>query len=155
MSIRFALLSLLSEQAMGSAQLQKSFHERTENTWSLNIGQVYQTVKRLERDGLVEVGGREGKADLYQLTDSGRDQLATWLAEPVIKARDDRDDLVIKMAVAKHRAPLIKTQRAANMARLRDLVRTPAEGTAELLKQRQIFDLEAESRWLDYLEGLS
>ncbi|QGU01069.1 Transcriptional regulator PadR-like family protein [Corynebacterium kalinowskii] len=155
MSIKFALLSLLGEQPQGSAQLQATFHERTDNTWPLNIGQVYQTVKRLQRDALIEVTGREGKADIFSLTADGKRELQEWLATAVEKPADDRDELVIRMAVVQDRGPLIKVQREANMARLRKLTRMQAEGAAELLKQRQIFDLEAEARWLDYLEEQS
>lgn len=155
MSIKFALLSLLGEQPQGSAQLQSTFHERTDNTWPLNIGQVYQTVKRLQRDALIEVTGREGKADIFSLTADGKRELQEWLATAVEKPADDRDELVIRMAVVPDRGPLIKVQREANMARLRELTRMQAEGAAELLKQRQIFDLEAEARWLDYLEEQS
>lgn len=152
MSVKFALLTLLVDHPMGVAQLQHAFHDCTDRTWPLNIGQVYQTVKRLQRDGLVEITGREGKADIFSLTATGRAELTRELAVAVEKPADDRDELVIRMAVVKERGPLIKLQREANMARLRELVHTPAEGAAELLKQRQIFDLEAESRWLDYLE---
>ncbi|MFV8396384.1 PadR family transcriptional regulator [Corynebacterium hindlerae] len=152
MSIKFALLTLLADHPMGVAQLQHAFHDCTDHTWPLNIGQVYQTVKRLQRDGLVEITCREGKADIFSLTAAGHEELTRELAVAVEKPADDRDELVIRMAVVKERGPLIKLQREANMARLRELVRTPAAGAAELLKQRQIFDLEAESRWLDYLE---
>lgn len=155
MAITFALLSLLADEPMGSAGLQHAFHERTEHTWSLNIGQVYQTVKRLQRDGLIEVVGREGKADIFSLTPQGRQHLAQLSERAVVKPADDRDELVIKMTFTPDRAGLIKAQREANMARMRELVRTPTEGAADLLKQRQIFDLEAESRWLDYLEEQS
>ncbi|MEJ5927846.1 PadR family transcriptional regulator [Corynebacterium sp. H128] len=152
MSIKYALLSLLDEQPQGSAQLQATFHERTNHTWPLNIGQVYQTVKRLQRDKLIEVTGRDGKADIFSITPAGNQALREWWSMAVEKPADDRDELVIKMAIAKDRSTLIKTQRAANMAKLRELTRTPSEGTADLLKQRHIFNLEAEARWLDYLE---
>lgn len=152
MAIKFALLSLLAEQPMGTAGLQHAFHTRTDNTWPLNIGQVYQTVKRLERDGLIEIQGREGKADIFGITEQGRQQLADWRTTAVEKPADDRDELVIRLAISHDRAALIALQREANMAKLRELIRTPATGAAEMLKQRHIFDLEAESRWLDYLE---
>ncbi|AKK02732.1 PadR family transcriptional regulator [Corynebacterium epidermidicanis] len=155
MSIKFALLSLLAEHPQGSAQLQSTFHERTHHTWPLNIGQVYQTIKRLERDQLIKVCGREGKADIFTITDAGTAELDEWWQRPVEKPADDRDDLVIKMALARDRAPLIKAQREATMTKLRELNRTPAEGAAELLRQRHIFQLEGEARWLDYLEALS
>lgn len=155
MAITYALLSILADAPMGSAQLQHEFHARTNNTWKLNIGQVYQTVKRLQRDNLIEVVGREGKADIFALTESGLAQLQQWREEAVVKPADDRDELVIKMAFTRERAQLIKAQREANMTRMRELVRTSAEGAADLLKQRQIFDLEAEARWLDYLEEQS
>ncbi|MDH4147522.1 MAG: PadR family transcriptional regulator, partial [Acidimicrobiia bacterium] len=53
MSIRHGLLALLSEGPKYGAQLRTEFEERTGATWPLNVGQVYTTLSRLERDGLV------------------------------------------------------------------------------------------------------
>ena len=87
-----------------------------------------------------------------------------------MRPRDDRDELVIKIAIAAQLAvshttmvnlrELIQTQRRATMSELREITRlkaqTPAEQSAErLLYERRIFDLEAEARWLDHVETLA
>ncbi len=54
MSVRHALLALLSEGPKYGLQLREEFEARTGEVWRLNVGQVYTTLQRLERDGLVE-----------------------------------------------------------------------------------------------------
>jgi len=56
-SVRHALLALLSEGPKYGLQLREEFEARTGEVWPLNIGQVYTTLQRLERDGLVESDG--------------------------------------------------------------------------------------------------
>src|SRR6202012_3215532 len=59
MSVRHALLALLSEGPKYGLQLRQEFVARTGEVWPLNVGQVYTTLQRLERDGLVESVGEE------------------------------------------------------------------------------------------------
>src|SRR5947207_1083293 len=54
MSVRHALLALLSEGPKYGLQLREEFEAGTGEVWPLNVGQVYTTLQRLERDGLVE-----------------------------------------------------------------------------------------------------
>ena len=54
MSVRHALLALLSEGPKYGLQLRQEFEAKTGEVWPLNVGQVYTTLQRLERDGLVE-----------------------------------------------------------------------------------------------------
>jgi DNA-binding PadR family transcriptional regulator len=53
-SVRHALLALLSEGPEYGLQLREEFEARTGEVWPLNVGQVYTTLQRLERDGLAE-----------------------------------------------------------------------------------------------------
>ena len=83
MSVKQALLALLEQGPMYGYQLRTEFEQRTGSTWPLNVGQVYTTLARLERDGLVEqlerdghggaveAGEREGQV-FYRVTDLGR-----------------------------------------------------------------------------------
>ncbi len=166
MSVRNAMLALVASRPEGVYRLKQSFEERVGGTWSLNIGQVYQTMQRLERDGLVEShreihGGRE--SEVFTLTPSGQEQLDAWLAEPVPRDSADRDELVIKLASvvgnpAVDIAELIRKQRRATAKALRDFTRKKdsAEETGEpynLVIDRQIFQLRAELRWLDAVEA--
>ena len=85
MSVRNALLALVAQQPAGVYRLKQMFEEQTCGAWPLNIGQVYQTMQRLERDGQV-VSHAETNAgrdsEVFELTDVGRDVLAARLEEP-------------------------------------------------------------------------
>lgn len=85
MSIRQAMLALLEQGPMYGYQLRAEFEQRTGETWPLNIGQVYTTLSRLERDGLVEVvdhGGADDPASdrhvSYRATEAGRSEASAW-----------------------------------------------------------------------------
>ena len=70
MSIRQGLLALLEQGPMYGYQLRAEFEARTGATWPLNVGQVYTTLGRLERDGLVEPAGDDGDGHaVYRITD--------------------------------------------------------------------------------------
>jgi DNA-binding PadR family transcriptional regulator len=158
-SVRLALLSLLIEEPRGVYQLRQLFEDRT--TWNINIGQVYQTMQRLERDGLVEHAGGEGRAELFRISDAGYEELQRWWDTPTTVDRSERDDLVMKVALAVtipgiNVQKLIQQQRNATLSELRDvtrLKRTDDDPTWQLVLDRRIFDLEAEARWLDHIEG--
>jgi len=146
-------------------QLRSEFEASTGTTWPLNIGQVYTTLSRLERDGLVEAIGEsdtEGRVT-YRITPAGRASLDDWFASPVAYERRGRDELAIKLAMAlttpgvdAHR--VIQTQRTATLRSLQDLTRLkagsdPASDAAWLLVlESMIFQAEAEVRWLDHCE---
>src|SRR5829696_9581100 len=86
MSVRFGLLALLDEAPSHGYNLKTAFERRTGGSWALNIGQVYTTIQRLERDGLVESAGTPSIDDdrrEYRITPAGREQLATWFDHPV------------------------------------------------------------------------
>lgn len=169
MSIKFALLSLLEEQPQAVGQLRTAFETRTVSVWPINVGQVYQTVQRLNRDGLIihhgtDNSGSGRSADIYAITDTGREALVEWWSSPVLPPRDSRDELVIKisMAVANpaiNTRALILRQRRALMAELKEITRLkagmPVAATADrLLLESRIFELEAQGRWLDHIETL-
>ena len=83
MSVPHALLALLSEGPKYGLRLQNEFEARTGEVWPLNVGQVYTTLQRLERDGLVETdddGERSQKR--YRMTPAGAHELAEWLRTP-------------------------------------------------------------------------
>ena len=73
MSIRHSLLALLQDQPRYGYQLRVEFENRTGSTWPLNIGQVYTTLDRLERDGLVSKDGGDGEGHVvYSITAAGK-----------------------------------------------------------------------------------
>ncbi|NNM47987.1 PadR family transcriptional regulator [Knoellia koreensis] len=129
MSVKQGLLALLATRPMYGAQLRAEFEARTGGTWPLNVGQVYTTLGRLERDGLVEgIGADEEGRISYRLTDTGRREVAAWWTSPVDRETTPRDELVIKLALAVtvdgvDVPTVVQTQRTATMRHLRDLTR--------------------------------
>src|SRR5579885_630155 len=111
MSVRHALLALLREGPRYGLQLREEFEAGTGEVWPLNVGQVYTTLQRLERDELIESddGADEGAQRRFRITDEGREELATWLRTPPDLSSPPRDELVIKVLVSL-RVPGVDTQ---------------------------------------------
>lgn len=165
MSIRNGLLALLEQEPMYGYQLRQEFERATGATWPLNIGQVYTTLSRLERDGLVVPFGPpddEGR-QLYRLTDDGHAHLGTWFATPVQANDRPRDELAIKIAMAvtcpgQDVAAVLQKQRTSTMRTLQDLTRLRAQANVKsdmawlLVLDSMIFRAEAELRWLNHSE---
>ncbi len=170
MAVRDALLGLLSQGPRHGYQLKAEFDAATGSAWPLNVGQVYSTLQRLEKVGLVEPSGDaddEGRVT-WRLTGAGSDELTSWLTQPVAQPLATRDELSLKVliALATDAAPVaevINAQRDAAMATLQSLTRMKAEGaaTAErspedfawaLHLDRMVLMTEAEIRWLDLTE---
>ena len=129
MSVKQALLALLEQGPMYGYQLRSEFEQRTGATWPLNVGQVYTTLSRLERDGLVEGTGVDDQGHvMYRVTESGRDEVAAWFTSPVARTQPPRDELAIKLALAVtvpgvDVGALIQQQRSATMGALQDYTR--------------------------------
>src|SRR5258708_25100038 len=102
MSVRHALLALLSEGPKYGLQLREELEARPGEVWPLNVGQVYTTLQRLERDGLVQsdAAGDEGPQKGFRITAAGEEELAEWLRTPPDLSSPPRDELVIKILVA-------------------------------------------------------
>ncbi|GAA3845267.1 helix-turn-helix transcriptional regulator [Sphaerisporangium flaviroseum] len=164
MPVRHGLLALLSKGPRHGYQLRVEFEATTGVTWPLNIGQVYTTLSRLERDGLVEPGETDEQGRVvYTITTNGRKEMERWFNTPVIHSDRPRDELVIKLAMAiaakkVNVAEVIHKQRTATMRALQQLTRAKraaAEGAAQrLVLDSMIFKAEAEQRWLDHCEAV-
>ena len=169
MSVRQALLALLEQGPMYGYQLRSEFERRTGSTWPLNVGQVYTTLTRLERDGLVVESGADAEGHVvYRVTDAGRDEVATWFTTPVERTQPPRDELAIKLALAVtvpgvDVGTVIQQQRSATMAALQDYTRLKrgrpgnpqdsADMAWSLVLDSLVFAAEAEVRWLDHCEA--
>ena len=164
MSVRHALLALLSEGPKYGLQLRQEFVARTGEVWPLNVGQVYTTLQRLERDGLVESdGAEEGPQRGFRITVEGEAELAAWLRNPPDLSSPPRDELVIKILIALH-LPGVDVHEVLQSHR-RYLVQLMQEWTrlkeyaAErdlgfgLVVDAELFRLDAAVRWLDAAEG--
>ncbi len=178
MSVRQSLLAILDQGPCYGYQLRSEFDRRTGSTWPLNVGQIYNTLDRLERDGLVEKTESDG-ADpdnsgqiptgqiYYGITDAGSAEVAGWLGSPVERSAATRDELAIKLAIAVTLpgvdiAQVIQVQRTATLRTLQKLTKTKnASGDPEsseelarlLVIDSMIFQAEAEVRWLDHSEA--
>ena len=125
----------------------------------LAYGQVYSTLGRLERDGLVEVveTRSEGAAErtVYALTEDGEHRLAQWLAEPEPPTERAAEEIVRKTVAAlrtgANASAYLTRQRAAYLRHLRDLgaAPAPADPLARLARDHTISHLDADLRWLD------
>lgn len=164
MSVRHALLALLSETPKYGQQLREEFEAGTGEVWPLNVGQVYMTLQRLERDGLIESDGdaSDGPKKSYRLTDPGRDELMRWLGPPPDTGVPPRDELVIKVLVAL-RVPgvdvtaLIQAHRRRLVVMMQHFTAVkadadPSEVGLLLVVDAEIFRLDAAIRWLDSAE---
>ena len=170
MSIRHSLLALLSDGPQYGAQLRSEFERRTGGTWPLNIGQVYTTLARLERDGLVgSSGDGEDRTIQYRLTEAGAAEIGAWWQTPVDREAATRNELVIKLALAVtvegvDVGQVVNTQRAASMRARQELTRLKRASADDhhsglrdlawdLVIENLIFAAEAELRWLDHVES--
>jgi DNA-binding PadR family transcriptional regulator len=161
MSVRHAMLALLSEGPKYGLQLREEFEARTGEVWPLNVGQVYTTLQRLERDGMVESEGDspDGPQKAYRITTAGSSELDSWLRTPPDLSSPPRDELVMKVLVAL-RVP---------GARVTDIIQAHRRYLVQLMQQwthikedsdtadlnlglavdAEIFRLDSVVRWLD------
>jgi DNA-binding PadR family transcriptional regulator len=165
MSVRHGLLALLERGTRYGYQLRAEFERATGGTWPLNIGQVYTTLSRLERDGLVRaLPNNDGGQRPYEITPGGRTELALWFASPIERGDRPRDELAIKLALALTTPgvdvhAVVQTQRTATMLTLQELTRlkvadpSPGDLAWRLVLESMVFQAEAEVRWLDHCEA--
>jgi DNA-binding PadR family transcriptional regulator len=165
MSVRHALLALLSEGPKYGLQLREEFEAGTGEVWPLNVGQVYTTLQRLERDGLVESegDGQDGPQKGFLITPAGLRELIRWLRTPPDLASPPRDELVMKVLVAL-RVPgtdvrdVIQVHRRYLVELMQQWTRikeTEAESDLNLalVVDAELFRLDAVVRWLDAADG--
>ena len=165
MSVRYALLALLSEGPKYGLQLREEFEARTGEVWPLNVGQVYTTLQRLERDGLVESDdtGTEGLQKGFRITTAGQRELDEWLRTPPGLGAPPRDELVMKILVAL-RVPGVNVHQVIQVHR-RHLVELMQQWTRiketeadfdmnlTLVVDAELFRLDSVIRWLDSADG--
>jgi len=168
MSVRHGLLALLSQAPSYGYQLKLDFERRTGDSWPVNVGQVYNTLDRLERDGLVAKGDTDGDGHVfYAITEAGRAEARSWLERPVERSAATRDELAVKLALAVtlpdvDAESIIHAQKVATIRTLQELTRTkaaggdpdsPTEFAWQLVVDALIFQAEAEVRWLEHSEA--
>src|SRR5580704_10218707 len=165
MSIRHSLLALLSEGPKYGFQLRQEFESSTGEVWPLNVGQVYTTLQRLERDGLAQCDDVEDdeRQKNYRITELGSEELSHWLRTPPDLSEPPRDELVIKVLVAS-RLPDVDVYEVIQVHR-RYIVQLMQQWTRlkedeshfdfafALAVDAELFRLDAAVRWLDAADG--
>jgi DNA-binding PadR family transcriptional regulator len=164
MAVREGLLALLHAGPRHGYQLKTEFEHATGGVWPLNVGQVYTTLERLERDGLVDTADRDGQKT-YRITVDGTAALGAWWETVPADDPPPRDELMLKVLMGierghAHALEVLTHQRSALLAMLqarrRDAKAAPP-GRGEALAARLVLDAlmvraEADLRWLDLCE---
>jgi DNA-binding PadR family transcriptional regulator len=164
MSIRYSLLAILDAGPRHGYALKSEFEAATGSVWPLNVGQVYSTLNRLERDGLVLVAEEDDGQKMYRISEAGRQELRQWFGTPVVREIVPRQELTIKLVFAMRAGPeqvrdVVQHQLVATIASLQEF--TKLKATAErdgdlawlMMLDAFIFQAEAEERWLELCEA--
>lgn len=168
MAVREGLLALLQGGARPGYQLKRQFEAVTGGVWPLNVGQVYTTLDRLERDGLVAVHDGAGQK-VYELTGAGVEELGAWWEATPTDEPPPRDELMLKVLMAVGEGPeralaVLTQQRTALHTLLRSRRRPRRPGphpdgaggealAAALVADALVVRAEADLRWLDLCEA--
>ena len=168
MSLKYGVMGLLAEEPLHGYEVKNRFEAMLGGTWDVNIGQVYTTLQRLERDGLVRPVGERGDRGklVYELSDRGREALDGWLGQPESGPQELREEIYVKLLLAARLAngdlgPLLSRQKRAYLQRLRDLNRLEdrarKDGRKDLarLVRGALLHTEADIKWIDELSEMA
>lgn len=172
MSVKYAMLAILSERDQYGYELKTSFEAKVGEFWSLNYGQIYSTLERLEKEALVTHDrlSQDKRPDrkIFSITGKGRKELDEWLSAPVGKLRALRDDFFIKLVFMDRNDPgpileLIERQKSLYLKQMSSLTRQKlklktksGEEDAlitELLIDAGLLHAEADIKWLESCEA--
>jgi DNA-binding PadR family transcriptional regulator len=167
MSVREGLLALLAERPRNGHQLKLEFESTTGAVWPLNVGQVYTTLERLERDGFVarmSSAEDQGTQKQYELTAAGREELAAWWSLIPVDDPPPRDELMLKVLFAigtnaEHALAVITAHRTALLSVLQQRRREQRAATPDpdlataMVHDALVVRAEADLRWLDLCEA--
>ena len=167
--VRYALLGLLREQRDYGYHLKRRFDERVGGVWNLNIGQVYQTLRTLQRAGLVAAvetpdDDAQPARRLFELTAKGLRTLERWLQRPPTRPRPVRDEILIRLLLLESAGPqeasarveaqehLYKRHLARLLAQKRRLGGPPDRSllVGRLGVEAALLHTEAHLKWLEF-----
>jgi len=165
-SLKYGVLGLLKEQPLHGYEVKNRFEAMLGGTWDVNIGQIYTTLQRLERDGLVRPVGHRGDRGklLYELSPEGDKELHEWLAQPDSGPQQLHEEIYVKLLLATRIANgdlkgMLARQKRAYLQRLRDLNRLEEgarrDGRIDLarLVRGALLHTEADIKWMDELSS--
>jgi len=166
MSLKYGVLGLLKAEPLHGYEVKNRFEAMLGGTWDVNIGQIYTTIQRLERDGLVRPVGARGDRgkQTYELSPSGQKALDQWLAEPDSGPQQLHEEIYVKLLLATRIANgdlkgMLARQKRAYLQRLRDLNRLEdgarRDGRIDLarLVRGALLHTEADLKWMDELSS--
>jgi DNA-binding PadR family transcriptional regulator len=167
--LQYALMWLIRQRRDYGYSLKRRFEERMGGAWLLNIGQVYQTLQKLERAGMVVLVAGEGQEQyparrLFELTTKGQRALDRWLQRPPARPRPLRDESLIRLLVLEAGRYADAVAQISELEQLcrKHLTRLSAQRSrldgeqdgALLVRhlglQAELLHAEAHLRWLDY-----
>lgn len=157
MSVRLGLLGLLRDEPTHGYDLKQRYDDLLDPARPVQPAQVYSTLTRLERDGLVSAEELDGAAAkrVYQVTERGVAELDRWLLEPTEPEPHLHSVLYAKVVLAimtgRSVDDLLDVQREAHLDRMRELtaLRGSRDAAVSLLADYALFHLESDLRWLD------
>jgi DNA-binding PadR family transcriptional regulator len=153
------LLGLLSVAPSYGYDLKHTYDRYFGLKKPLAFGQVYSTLSRMVRDGLLAETGTEAgggpERRRYEVTSDGRERLAHWMFTPDVPSESLQSNLFAKTVLAlltdRDAGYLLDLQRAQHMQQMRAL--TQAKQQADLLHvllyDHALFHIEADLRWMD------
>lgn len=162
MTVRQGLLAVLTSGPQHGYQIKTNFESTTGGIWKLNVGQVYTTLDRLERDGMVAVDA-SNESKIYSLTTSGENELTRWWQPGEANETPPRDELMLKVLSAlvqgpEHALEVVTSHRAALTSLLQHR-RSQMRGDdsngnlgRRLVNDALLLRAESDLRWLDICE---
>ncbi|MEU1409556.1 PadR family transcriptional regulator [Streptomyces sp. NPDC005728] len=159
MSIGHTLLGLLEAGPRHGYDLKRAFDEKFGHDRPLHYGQVYSTMSRLLKNGLVEVDGIEAgggpERKRYAITDAGITDVQRWLATPEKPEEYLQSTLYTKVVLAlltrRDAAEILDSQRSEHLRSMRILTDRKRKGDLadQMVCDHALFHLEADLRWLE------
>lgn len=170
MAVKHGILGILARGPRHGYEIKSEFDQLTGGLWELNVGQIYSTLDRLLKEGLVALELSDGAGEekkVYGVTAKGLTELDTWLDRPPLKPKPVRDENFVRLALLRERDleagfALLESQRRVYHLEMADLTRqkvalgrsgAPDRVWQELLLDAALLHAEADLRWLDVCEA--
>jgi DNA-binding PadR family transcriptional regulator len=159
MALGHAFLGFLQEGPRHGYDLKQRYDEELRGERGIPFGQVYATLARMRRDGLVDIAGVESGSGpdrkLYVITDAGVADFERWLSEPQAASPQSRNELFARVVLAlmtgRPADALLDAQRAEHLRRMKKLTeyRRTQDMVGVLACDHELFHLEADLRWIE------
>lgn len=170
LAVKHGILGILTQGPRHGYELKQEFDLLTCGLWDLNIGQIYSTLERMLKDGLVTLEEGEGAGEdrkVYRVTTAGVQELEAWLDRPPLKAKPLRDELFVRLGLLitkdiKAALTLLDSQRRVYHLQMAELTRQKiqllkAQGAdrvrREIMLDAALLHVEADLKWVENCEA--